>query len=124
MALLPKCGRAGSVGCIASVPHNLPLQLTSFIGREHEIGQVKLALSNSRLVTLTGPGGVGKTRLALEVATQLLDDYADGIWLVELADHAALGLTEARVRGAIRTLEEVGFLDRAVASGSTHSTRN
>jgi len=108
VALLPKCGRAGSVGCIASVPHNLPLQLTSFIGREHEIGQVKLALSNSRLVTLTGPGGVGKTRLALEVATQLLDDYADGIWLVELADLADPRLVAQAIGGVFGLREEGG----------------
>jgi len=108
VALLPKCGRAGSVGCIASVPHNLPLQLTSFIGREHEIGQVKLALSNSRLVTLTGPGGVGKTRLALEVATQLLDDYADGIWLVELADLADPRLVAQAIGGVFGLRDEGG----------------
>jgi predicted ATPase/DNA-binding CsgD family transcriptional regulator len=65
--------------------HNLPLQLTSFIGRENEIRQVKELLGSSRLVTLTGAGGVGKTRLALAVASQTLDEYEDGVWLVELA---------------------------------------
>jgi predicted ATPase/DNA-binding CsgD family transcriptional regulator len=70
----------------ASKPtHNLPLQLTSFIGRGTEIEQVKGLISTSRLVTLTGAGGVGKTRLALAVATQMLEESKDGVWLVELA---------------------------------------
>ncbi len=77
--------------------HNLPAQLTSFIGREQEIAEVKQFLtrpaltvpqartrSQARLVTLTGPGGVGKTRLALEVAGALLDDFGDGVWWVPL----------------------------------------
>jgi predicted ATPase/DNA-binding XRE family transcriptional regulator len=66
-------------------PHNLPLQLTSFIGREKEIAQVRELLRAARLVTLTGPGGTGKTRLTLEAAAGLLDQYPDGAWLVELA---------------------------------------
>lgn len=65
--------------------HNLPLQLTSFVGRGGEIEQVKSLLGTSRLVTLTGAGGVGKTRLALAVASDMLDKFKDGLWLVELA---------------------------------------
>ncbi len=65
--------------------NNLPLQLTSFIGREREIGEIKDLLSKARLVTLTGSGGCGKTRLALEVANHLTDGYSDGIWFIELA---------------------------------------
>jgi DNA-binding SARP family transcriptional activator len=65
--------------------HNLPLQLTSFIGREKEIADIKQRLTQARLLTLTGPGGTGKTRLALRVAGELLDKYEDGAWLVELA---------------------------------------
>lgn len=68
-----------------SFPHNLPLQLTSFIGRERELAEVKELLSNSRLLTLTGPGGTGKTRLALRMGQELLQLFADGVWLVELA---------------------------------------
>ncbi|HKY55176.1 MAG TPA: helix-turn-helix domain-containing protein, partial [Anaerolineales bacterium] len=69
---------------------NLPLQLTSFIGREREINEINNLLSSesknkSRLVTLTGPGGCGKTRLALQVAMQLVQSYRDGVWLAELA---------------------------------------
>jgi predicted ATPase/DNA-binding XRE family transcriptional regulator len=71
-----------------TVPTNLPLTLTSFVGRQREIATVRRLLGETRLLTLTGAGGCGKTRLALEVArvlTQELDAYADGIWLAELA---------------------------------------
>ena len=65
--------------------HNLPSQVTSFIGREKEIQQLKGLLTSTRLLTLTGAGGCGKTRLALRVASEVLDGFADGCWLVELA---------------------------------------
>src|SRR5919199_4295928 len=65
--------------------HNLPLELTSFVGREREIAEVKRLLADNRLLTLTGPGGCGKTRLALAVADEVLEGYEDGAWLVELA---------------------------------------
>ena len=68
-----------------SRPNNLPLQLTSFIGREAEIAEVKRLLAGTRLLTLTGVGGCGKTRLALQVAGFLRADYPDGVWMVELA---------------------------------------
>jgi predicted ATPase/class 3 adenylate cyclase len=67
------------------VPHNLPHQMTSFIGREREIEAIKRRLAETRLVTLTGPGGSGKTRLALQVAAEMVDRDSDGVWLVELA---------------------------------------
>jgi serine/threonine protein kinase len=64
--------------------HQLPVEVTSFIGREEAIREVKGQLSISHLVTLTGPGGSGKTRLALRVAGQLVSVYPDGVWWVEL----------------------------------------
>lgn len=64
---------------------NLPRQLTSFVGRERELDRVTAALSGSALVTLTGAGGVGKTRLAIKVAANLLPDFTHGAWLVDLA---------------------------------------
>src|SRR5438105_1118020 len=77
-----------------AVPNNLPLQLSSFIGREREIDEVKRLLASARLVTLTGAGGCGKTRLAIELATDLCQGdlaalashlYADGAWFVDFA---------------------------------------
>jgi len=65
--------------------HNLPVQLTSFIGREKEMEEIKQAIFTHRLITLTGVGGTGKTRLSLQVAADMLDQFRDGVWFVELA---------------------------------------
>ena len=65
--------------------HNLPARLTSFVGREREIGEIGTLLKAQRLITLVGAPGVGKTRLALQIAAGLLDRIPDGVWLVELA---------------------------------------
>jgi len=70
---------------LTTIPNNLPVQLTSFIGREKEVGQIKNRLEKNRLVTLTGSGGIGKTRLSIQVASELLGEYPNGAWLVELA---------------------------------------
>ncbi len=67
------------------VSHHLPVQLTSFVGREHEMAQMRGLLANNRLVTLTGAGGVGKTRLAVQVAGQLAGEFRQGAWYVDLA---------------------------------------
>src|SRR4030095_15775512 len=64
---------------------NLPIPLTSFIGREKDVERIQERLSRHRLVTLIGVGGIGKTRLSQQVADQLIDKYADGVWLVEFA---------------------------------------
>jgi predicted ATPase/DNA-binding XRE family transcriptional regulator len=64
---------------------NLPASLTSFVGREREMDEIASLLRATRLLTLTGAGGVGKTRLAIEVASKVLDAFADGVWLIELA---------------------------------------
>ncbi len=69
----------------AAAKHNLPAQLTSFIGREKEMHTVKDLISRHRLVTLTGPGGCGKTRMSIEAAAQLVPAFEDGIWFVDLA---------------------------------------
>ena len=70
---------------LAGPPHNLPAPLTRFIGREREVGEVGQVLSSTRLLTLTGAGGCGKTRLAFEVARQLVNAFADGVWFADLA---------------------------------------
>jgi class 3 adenylate cyclase len=68
-----------------AIPNNLPVQLTSFVGRERELAELQRLLSTTRLLTLTGSGGVGKTRLSLQVAASLIDAFGDGLWFVELA---------------------------------------
>jgi len=68
-----------------ATPNNLPLQLTSFLGREPEIAEAIDRLNRARLLTLTGPGGTGKTRLSLQVAARLLDQFSDGVFFVPLA---------------------------------------
>ncbi|MDT5350098.1 MAG: hypothetical protein QOH91_3385 [Mycobacterium sp.] len=86
-------------------PGNLRPQTTSFVGRETEIAEVQSAVRGHRLVTLTGVGGVGKTRLATEVAAQLADEFPDGVWLFELAtvtDPAAVPEAVATVLGVIQ----------------------
>src|SRR4029077_13991329 len=67
------------------VSQHLPVQFTSFVGREAEINDVRQILADNRLVTLTGAGGVGKTRLAVQVAAQIAGGFADGVWYVDLA---------------------------------------
>ncbi len=65
--------------------HNLPIQMTTFIGREEDIAGTRERLASTRLLSLVGPGGIGKTRLALQVAADVLGDYRDGVWLIEMA---------------------------------------
>jgi non-specific serine/threonine protein kinase len=77
---------AASAASVRRTIGNLPLELTSFVGRRAELSAAKQTLSSSRLMTLTGIGGVGKTRLALRAATELATDFADGVWLVELGE--------------------------------------
>ena len=68
-----------------ALPNNLPAQLSAFIGRDREVAEVRALVESCRLVTLTGAGGSGKTRLGLQVAAELLDGSGDGVWLAELA---------------------------------------
>ncbi|HTT59153.1 MAG TPA: adenylate/guanylate cyclase domain-containing protein [Acidimicrobiales bacterium] len=85
-----------------SLVHNLPAQSTVFVGRDREVQEVRRLVETTRLVTLTGAGGSGKTRLALHVAAELLDGSGDGVWLVELAplsDPDAVASTISSVLG-------------------------
>jgi len=88
--------------------NNLPVQLTAFIGRARELGEVEELLATARLLTLTGTGGCGKTRLALRAAEQLLNDYVDGVWFVELAPLAEPELVPHAVASSVGVLEEAG----------------
>jgi predicted ATPase/class 3 adenylate cyclase len=81
--------------------NNLPAQLASFVGRARELADVRALAGSSRLVTLTGPGGAGKTRLALQVAAELLDGSGDGVWLVELAALADREAVPVAICGAL-----------------------
>jgi non-specific serine/threonine protein kinase len=95
--------------CDLSEPrHNLPAQLNRFIGREHEIGEVKALFASSRLVTLCSLGGTGKTRLSLQVAHELVSQFPDGVWFVELApiaDDSRVAQAVAAVVGMQQTGE-------------------
>ena len=93
---------------LESLPNNLPIQLTSFIGREKEMAEVKRHLAEARLLTLTGSGGAGKTRLALQVAADVLDSYPDGTWLVELASVTDGALMPQAVASALKVAEAQG----------------
>lgn len=89
-------------------PNNLPTLLTSFVGRHQEIAETIRLLSDHRLVTLTGPGGTGKTRLALEVAAQVLPSFPDGAFLVDLAPLANPGQVCPAICEALGVREEPG----------------
>jgi predicted ATPase len=89
-------------------PNNLPRQLTSFIGREKEMAEVKRLLSAAYLVTLTGSGGAGKTRLALQVAADVVDGYPDGVWLAEFAPITDPVLVPKTVATAMNVSEQPG----------------
>ena len=69
---------------LTTLPNNLPRNMSTFVGRQSDLTEVKQIIAQAPLVTLTGPGGVGKTRLALQLAAEMLDTFVDGAWLVEL----------------------------------------
>ncbi len=87
-------------------PNNLPAQLTSFIGREAEMASARTQLAGSRLLTVTGMGGSGKTRLALQIAADSLELYPDGVWLVEVAALSDPALLMPQVAGTLGVREE------------------
>ncbi len=87
---------------LAAMPNNLPLQSTSFVGRDDEVAEITALVGKHRLVTLVGSGGIGKTRTSLHVAANLLDEFGDGVWLVELAPLSSgdyIATTVAQVLG-------------------------
>ena len=89
------------------LPNNLPAQSASFVGRDVEVAEVRRLVGSARLVTLTGAGGCGKTRLGLQVAAEMLDGSGDGVWLVELASVSEQGAVPAAIS------EVLGIASRA-----------
>lgn len=100
-----------------TVPHNLPLPLSTFVGRKDQLVEVAALLRGARLVTLTGPPGVGKTRLALETAVHSANGYSDGAWLIELAGIGDPALVDSAAAAALVVREQPGrpVLDTLVA---------
>jgi predicted ATPase/class 3 adenylate cyclase/DNA-binding NarL/FixJ family response regulator len=97
---------------------NLPIELTSFLGRETEISELKQLLTKDRLVTISGAGGLGKTRLALHLAADLIDGYPDGVWLVELGalfDPSLVAQAVAKSVG-IREIPGIQLLETVTAN--------
>lgn len=93
---------------INNIPNNLPQQVTSFIGQEQTIASVTARLHKTRLLTLTGSGGSGKTRLALQVAADVLDEYPDGAWLIEFAPLSDPALVPQTVASVLGVKEQAG----------------
>ena len=106
-----------------TLPNNLPIQLTSFIGREREMEEVKRLLDTTRLLTLIGPGGTGKTRLSLHVAADLLDldRFPHGVWLVELAPLADPSLGAPGCRFGIGRAGKCGHIHTESLKEYLHS---
>ena len=86
---------------LETTPNNLPMQLTSFIGRDDQVREAKALLSRARLLTLTGPGGTGKTRLSLQVAADVLDRFPDGVFFVPLSAVQDPGLVPSAIAQAL-----------------------
>lgn len=93
---------------LSTHPNNLPQQLTSFIGREKETEDLKSLMGKSRLVTLIGSGGTGKTRLSLQVAADVLEKYPDGVWFVELAPLSDPDLVARTLADVLSVKEQAG----------------
>jgi len=95
---------------------NVPLPLTSFVGRVRELAELRTTIVDSRQLTLTGAGGVGKTRLALEVAARVLQDFPDGVWVADLSVLANASLVPQAVAAVVNVREEAGRSLSAVLS--------
>jgi predicted ATPase/DNA-binding SARP family transcriptional activator/predicted negative regulator of RcsB-dependent stress response len=113
-AMVSAAPTAGKPPAPSAPPNNLPIALTKFIGREREMAEVTQLLETTRLLTLIGPGGIGKTRLALQVGNSVLERFGEGVWLIELApltDPALLVPTVAAALGVkenpSRSIEQV-----------------
>ena len=106
---------------VAERPGNLPLPVSSFVGRERELEQIAAALGRARVVTLTGAGGVGKTRLALQAAAQVAPRFADGAWLAELAPLRDVAGVDDAVAAVFSLTSRAGQDTRAVLTEFLHA---
>ncbi len=93
---------------LESTPNNLPAQLTSFVGRERQLAEVASLIRKTRLVTLVGPGGIGKTRLALHAAAEVMDAFPDGVFVAEFAPLSDARLLPQAVASVLGVKEEAG----------------
>jgi predicted ATPase/class 3 adenylate cyclase len=91
-----------------STPNNLPQQTTSFVGRVNELADLKRLFAGTRVLTLVGPGGIGKTRLSLQLAADVMESFPDGVWWVELAGVSSPALVPNAVAQALGLTEEAG----------------
>jgi class 3 adenylate cyclase len=94
-------GGFGPLRSLDVLPNNLPVQLTTFVGRRQELAEVTGLLASTRLLSLTGAGGCGKTRLALQLAAEVAEHFPGGVWLVELASVSDPDRVAAAVAGAV-----------------------
>jgi class 3 adenylate cyclase len=93
---------------LETTPNNLPQQLSSFVGRERVLADIRNQLGSTRLLTLFGAGGLGKTRLSLQVAAEVLDDFPDGVWFVDLAPMTDERLVPQAAASVLGVKEEAG----------------
>ena len=108
---------------LSARPNNLPVAVSRFVGRATELQRRVAELATHRLVTLTGTGGVGKTRLATEIAWSMADKFADGVWLIELAPVADPAAVVAAVASTMSIPAQQGMtmvrVDRRLAAGTS-----
>ncbi|OQY97818.1 MAG: hypothetical protein B6D41_02945 [Chloroflexi bacterium UTCFX4] len=101
---------------IAAHPNNLPAQLSSFIGRERELDELASILQTTRLLTLSGAGGAGKTRLSIQLAEKMLDAFPDGVWFIELARVSDAALIPQTIATALGVRDEAGNLAQTLTN--------
>jgi len=98
-----------ALNSIPTATNNLPTQLTSFIGREREMREATKRLENARLLTLIGPGGTGKTRLSIQLGTEMLPNFSDGVWFIELAPLADPALILQSIASVLGVRSQAGM---------------
>ena len=93
---------------VEEIPANLPQEQNSFVGREHELDKLQQLVGVTRALTLCGAGGIGKTRLALQILAAVADEFPDGVWFVELGDLRQPDLVVSRVASVVGVERRAG----------------